>query len=96
VVPQLGGLLVARQPADHRAEEGDPRGRLEVQDRRADVLPGQGECLVGFGLHLGVPAGVVERIRQRTRQPELGQHRLHELPGAAGLPDSGGVSALRR
>ena len=41
-----------------------PARRLEVQDRRADVLPGQRECLVGLGLQLGVP-----RRRRRARPP---------------------------
>ena len=49
VVPQLDGVLVAGQPADHRAEEGDAAlGRPEVQDRRPDVLAGQGQRLVGL------------------------------------------------
>src|SRR5581483_144740 len=40
VVPQPHGVRIAGQPADHRAEERDPGGRLEVDDRRSDVLAG--------------------------------------------------------
>ena len=58
------GLVRRGQPADHRAEERGAVRRLEVQDRRADVLARQRERLVGLGLDLLVPA---RRRRARRR-----------------------------
>src|SRR6185312_16605781 len=41
VIPERTGVGRARQPADHGSEEGRPARRLKVQDRCADVTPGQ-------------------------------------------------------
>ena len=48
VVPQPRGVGVAGEAADDRAEERDPVRRPEVDDRRADILAGQGKSLVGL------------------------------------------------
>jgi len=40
VVPQRDGVFLARQPADHRAEEGGALRRAELDDRRSDVPAG--------------------------------------------------------
>ena len=54
IVPQLDSELFIQQPTDHRAEEGEAVRGPEVQDRSSDVLSGEGKCLVGIGLGLGV------------------------------------------
>ena len=63
VVPEPARVVGARQPADHRAEERGAVGRLEMQDRRADVATRQGERFLGLGADLVVETGVVERRR---------------------------------
>jgi hypothetical protein len=60
---------------------------VELDDRRADVLAGQGECLVALGADLVIPPRVVERVRQSGGQTRPGQQRLDEGPAAA---DRGG------
>jgi len=74
----LRGLLVAGQPADHRAEERDAVRRLEVDDRRDHVLAGQRERLVGLGPDLSVPRLLVQGVGETGGQADLSQDRLDE------------------
>jgi len=85
VVPEADGAFGAGPAADDRAEESDSAGWLELDYRGADVAAGQGQGVVGLGLQLGVPAGVVQRAGQAGRQACLFQQRLGELAGPAGL-----------
>src|SRR6476469_7107989 len=48
VIPECAGLVGARKPTDHRAEEGRSVRRIEMQDRGADVAARQGERLLGL------------------------------------------------
>ena len=82
VVPQLRGVLVVGQPADHRAEERDTLGWLEVDDRGAHIAAGEGECLVGFRLDLGVEGLVVERGDVLAGESEFVEDRAEEALGA--------------
>jgi hypothetical protein len=76
-------VLGAGEPADYRTEERRPGRRAEVNDRRADVLAGQCQCLVALGPYLLVPPRVVEGVRQAGGQTCPGEQRLDE--GAAAL-----------
>src|SRR5258708_21116496 len=95
VVPQRAGLGLAGQAADHRAEERHPGRRLELDDRRPDVLAGQRERLVGLTLDLGVERGVVQGAGQLRRQAGVGRDRLRRSPGAPAAA-VGGARAGRR
>src|SRR3984893_13150905 len=66
VVPQLDGVIATRQTADHRSEERGPAGRLEVQDRGADIATRQSECLLRLRADHIVERRIVQRVRQIT------------------------------
>jgi hypothetical protein len=48
VIPQLAGMGLVGQTADHRTEERGALGRLELDDRSADILARQTQGLVGL------------------------------------------------
>ena len=91
--------VLAGQAADHRAEERHASGRLELDDRRPDILAGQRERFVGLAPYHRVERGVVQRIGQLSRQTGLGQDRLQKGPRAAiavlGLIGVRGMSKIR-
>jgi hypothetical protein len=76
VVPELDGVFFGGQPADHGAEERGPAGRLEVQDRGADITAGQCERLVSLYADLVVQPRIVQSVGKGGRQAKGLQHRL--------------------
>jgi hypothetical protein len=58
------------------AEERRATRRLEVQDRRADVLPRQTECLLGLRPHRSIESAVSQRVEQVEGQSERRQERF--------------------
>ena len=83
VVPEPDGVFRAREPADHRAEEGRALWGAELDDRRADIPAGQRQRFIALGADLLVPPRVIQRVRQPGGQAGPGEQRLDEGPAAA-------------
>jgi hypothetical protein len=91
VIPQFGGVVVVWQPAENRAEERGAVRWLELQDRRVDILGGEGKGFVGLPLNLRVHGGVVQCVGQGDRQAGAGERFLGE--GARLLRHVAGAAA---
>jgi hypothetical protein len=72
--PTTAIRATATTRADHRPEERHPVRRLELDDRRPDVLAGQRQRLVGVAAELRVERLIIQRVSQVGREVRIGQY----------------------